>query len=70
MNDTMTQAEMAELRKGMPWQEMAINTGRHTLIQVLDNAGKEVPLLTLTRFCRTISLHMALQPQAAATNAS
>ncbi|MDR9846984.1 hypothetical protein [Herbaspirillum huttiense] len=65
----MTQAEMAELRKGMPWREMAITTGRHTLIRVLDTAGNEVPLLTLTRFCRTISLHMAQQPQGAA-NAS
>lgn len=64
MSEFYTAAEIQELRKTMPWTDMSINTGRHTVIRVIDNRGQEVPLLDLVKFCRTMSFSMA-QPQGA-----
>jgi hypothetical protein len=61
----VTSQEFIELRKTMPWSEMALNVGRHTLIRVLDNTGAEVPLLTLVKFNIFISQQLAASKESA-----
>ena len=51
----MTDAQVQALRATMPWTERAYSNGRHTIIQVIDNQGREVPLLTLVPFMVAIS---------------
>lgn len=57
----MTDQQMQALRATMPWTERTITNGRHTIIQVLDNQGREVPLLTLVPFMTTISRKLAVK---------
>lgn len=55
----MTDVELQALRATMPWTEQSLTNGRHTLIRIVDNQGREVPLLTLTRFMVAISGKLA-----------
>lgn len=55
----MTDAQMQALRATMPWTERAYSNGRSTIIQIVDNQGREVPLLTLVPFMVAISHKLA-----------
>jgi hypothetical protein len=55
---------MQALRATMPWTERAYSNGRHTIIQVIDNEGREVPLLTLVSFITRISCKLAAKERA------
>ncbi|MFK3741011.1 hypothetical protein [Massilia sp. TN1-12] len=63
----MTDAQMQALRATMPWTERAYSNGRHTIIQVIDNQGREVPLLTLVPFMTGISHKLATKEKTAET---
>lgn len=57
----MTDAQINALRATMPWTERAFSNGRQTLVQVIDNQGREVPLLTLVPFMVAISGKLAIR---------
>ena len=63
----MTDAQVQALRATMPWTERAFSNGRHTIIQVIDNQGREVPLLTLVPFMVSISHKLAAKDKATET---
>lgn len=50
----------------MPWTEHVVNTGRHTFVKIIDNAGREVPLFTMTAFLTRITAHLAARAAPAA----
>lgn len=56
---TVTDAQLQAIRATMPWTERTFTNGRHTIIQVIDNQGREVPLLTLVPFVTAISHKLA-----------
>lgn len=55
----MTDAEFSAACATMPWQEIMITTGRHTLMQMIDNQGREVPLLTMLATMARLSQQVA-----------
>ena len=59
----MTDDEFKRLRATMPWTEFSTNTGRQTLIRIIDNSGAEVPLLTLVAFSIKMSQYLTRQKE-------
>lgn len=61
MNDEQFKAAKAT----MPWTERVFQTGRGNIIQMIDNAGREVPLFTMTAFLMLITAKLAAPAQEA-----
>lgn len=55
----MTDEQFRALKATFPWTEHSVNNGKHTLIKLIDNAGNEVPLLTMTAFITFITARLA-----------
>jgi hypothetical protein len=60
---TVTDDEFKRVRATMPWTEHNFAQGRQTLIKIVDNAGREVPLLTITAFVVHMSALLARVPE-------
>lgn len=57
----MTAEQMKALKATMPWTDQSIIAGKRTIIQIVDNAGKEVPLFTMIDFVKHTTAHLARQ---------
>lgn len=55
----MNMAEFEAVKKTFPWHERTIPTKNCALVQVIDNAGNEVPIFTMTRFLTLITTKLA-----------
>lgn len=60
----MDQAEFDKIKAGFPWTERVVSVnGIGGIVQVLDNAGYEVPLFTMTRFLEMITRKLTGKPE-------
>lgn len=55
----MTNAEYQAAKATFPWTEHVVTQGRHTIIKIVDNAGNEVPLFTMTKFLTMITAKLS-----------
>jgi hypothetical protein len=59
----VTDDEFKRVRATMPWTEHNFTQGRQTLIKIIDNTGREVPLLTITAFVVHMSALLTRQKE-------
>jgi len=55
----VNEQEFKALKATMPWTERVFNTNKGGLVQIIDNAGNEVPIFTMTRFLVMITDKLA-----------
>lgn len=57
----MTSEQMKALKATMPWTDRSVIIGKRTIIQIIDNAGNEVPMFAMIDFVKHTTAHLARQ---------
>jgi hypothetical protein len=55
----VTDADYQAVKATFPWTEHVVADGKRTLVKVIDNAGNEVPIFTMTAFLTMITAKIA-----------
>lgn len=55
----MDHKEFEAAKATFPWKEHLMHTATGGLVQIVDNAGNEVSIFTVTRFLEMITLRLA-----------
>lgn len=55
----MTDADYQAVKATFPWTEHVVADGKRTLVKIIDNAGNEVPIFTMTAFLTMITAKIA-----------
>jgi hypothetical protein len=66
----MTEAQFHALKSTMPWRHHSYQTPKgQVIIQMIDNAGREVPLFSMIEFLEIVTAKMAAKPEKESSNA-
>lgn len=59
----MNQNEFDAIKTTFPWSYRTLQSGLGGLVQVFDNAGREVPLLVMVNFLAMITSKLAIKTE-------